>query len=256
MTKHLVIPDAHSFSGDDFERFEMAGAFALKERPDTIICLGDWADMESLCTYDVGKMSFEGRRYNKDIQAARDALAAFDKPINAYNNRRRKNKKPIYRPRKVMLLGNHENCILRAVSMDAKLQGTFGIHNLGYEEHGWEVKDFLVPEQIDGVYYSHYFVSGVMGRPISGENPAKMVVKKQMESCTAGHTHILDSACVTATSGRRVRGLVAGCFFEHHMDYAFATEHLYWRGLILKHNVSEGDYNLDEYNMERLRKVL
>ena len=254
--KHLVIPDSHAFDGDDFERFEMAGAFALKQKADTIICLGDWADMESLCTYDQGKLGFEGRRYLKDTQASRDALDAFDKPINAYNNRRRKNKKPIYKPKKIMLLGNHENRIERATSCDAKLEGTFSTADLGYKDHGWDVKPFLVPHLQDGIYYSHYFVSGVMGRPISGENQAKSIVKKQMESCTAGHTHVLDTACVTATSGRRVRGLVGACYFEHSMPYAYSTEYLWWRGLLVKHDVKDGDYNLEEFSIDRLRKTL
>tara|TARA_R110000796_G_scaffold74740_4_gene168113 strand:+ start:1792 stop:2562 length:771 start_codon:yes stop_codon:yes gene_type:complete len=256
MTKHMLVPDAHAYPGDDFERFEMAGALALKERPDVIINIGDLADMESLSTYDVGKTGFEGRRYSKDIRAARDALDAFDKPINKYNLRQKKNKKPQYKPRRVLTLGNHEERINRAISCDAKLEGTFSIDDLGYKEHGWDVRPFLQAIEIDGIYYNHYFVSGVMGRPISGENPAKTICKKHMESCTAGHAHILDTACLTATGGRRVRGLVGGCFFEHHMPYAASTEYMWWKGLLIKHDVVDGNYNLQEFSMDRLRKVL
>ncbi|HCX23423.1 MAG TPA: hypothetical protein DHN29_16000 [Cytophagales bacterium] len=256
MSKHVVIPDAHAHPGDDFERFELAGRFVLQERPDVVISMGDWSDMPSLCSYDMGRKSYEGRRYVQDVDASRQALAAFNAPIEDYNSRRRHNKVAQYKPRKVMLYGNHEDRIARAIELDAKLEGTIALEDLGYEEYGWETQPYLIPIEIDGVYYNHYFVSGVMGNPISGENPAKTICKKQMASCTAAHTHIRDDAVVASPDGRQVYGLVAGCYFEHSVEYARAVEHLYWRGLFVKHNVHNGEYDLESYGFDRLRKVV
>lgn len=253
MTNHLVMPDAHAFKGDTFERFYMAGEFALDKRPDVIINLGDLYDMPSLCSYDKGKRGFEGRRYWQDTQAGRDALDAFWQPIRLYNERQKRNKKPQYKPRKVFLLGNHENRINRAVDDDAKLEGTIGIKDLGLRERGWEVHDFLVPVEIDGVNYNHYFVSGVMGYPIGGVNPARSVIAKHMASCTAGHSHTFDFAMATGPQGNRAYGLIAGCYFDHHMDFAAATEHMWWRGLVYKTDVKNGEYDLNTYSLERLR---
>jgi predicted phosphodiesterase len=255
--KHMVLPDAHFYPGDDFERAEMAGAFALKHKPDTVVCLGDWADMPSLSSYDVGKKSFEGRRYSEDVQASRDALAAFDKPINEYNLRQAKNRKVQYKPKKVMLGGNHdEGRILRVIEMDPRMEGTIDLDDLGFEEYGWDYQPYLLSKEIDGILYNHYFISGVMGNSISGENPAKTIIKKNMHSSTAGHSHLKDEANVATPLGKMVYGLVAGCYFEHSMVYARAVEHLWWRGLHLKHDVKDGEYDLESWSMDRLRREL
>ena len=35
---------------------------------DKVICMGDFASMDSMSSYDRKKKSFEGRRYKKDIE--------------------------------------------------------------------------------------------------------------------------------------------------------------------------------------------
>ncbi len=42
---------------------------------------GDFADMPSLSSYDIGKKTFEGRRYKADIEAAHSAMEALLAPI-------------------------------------------------------------------------------------------------------------------------------------------------------------------------------
>ena len=39
----------------------------FEEKPDVVVCLGDWFDMASLSSHDKGKKSFEGRRYKQDV---------------------------------------------------------------------------------------------------------------------------------------------------------------------------------------------
>ena len=77
MAKHLIVPDTQCKDGDNFEFLSWIGQYILDQRPDTVIHLGDFADMESLSSYDVGKKSFEGKRYIKDIQAAHVAMNIF-----------------------------------------------------------------------------------------------------------------------------------------------------------------------------------
>jgi hypothetical protein len=108
--------------------------------------------------------------------------------------------------------------------------------------------------EIDGVWYNHYFISGIMGSAISGINAARAIMTKHMASATAGHSHLFDYAIQSGPNGRKYHGLIAGCFFEHSFDYAKAVEHLWWRGLVLKKNVVDGDYDLQQYSMERLWK--
>lgn len=71
--KILVIPDTHAKPGASNRRFTWLGKFIADKMPDKIVCLGDFADMPSLSSYDVGKKSFQGRTYWDDIESALEA---------------------------------------------------------------------------------------------------------------------------------------------------------------------------------------
>src|SRR5678816_1840691 len=120
MTKILVIPDVQAKPGNDFTFLRKLGMYIVEKQPDIIVNIGDFADMPSLSSYDVGKKSFEGRRYVKDIEAAHEAQTALLEPLWDYNHKARKNKEKQYKPRMVLTLGNHEERINRAVNEDAK----------------------------------------------------------------------------------------------------------------------------------------
>ena len=77
MATHLVIGDPHCTPKASNDRFLWAGKFAHDLKPNTIICMGDFASMDSLSSYDKGKKQFEGRRYKKDIDHAHDREYAF-----------------------------------------------------------------------------------------------------------------------------------------------------------------------------------
>lgn len=256
MTTHVVIPDCHVTPNISNDRLEWAGRFCLDRKPDVIVCLGDFADMASLCSYDKGKKTYEGRRYSEDIAATRDALARFNVPINTFNEMRRRNGKSLYRPRKVMLLGNHEDRINRAVEQSPnQLDGVISTDDLGYAAAGWDVVPYLRPVKIDEIYYNHYMVSGVKGEAISGFNVAASILAKHMASCTVGHIHLFDHAIRSTPDGRRFHGLSAGCFFDHHMQYADSSSHLWWSGLTVCNDVHDGDYDLEMVSLKRLKEM-
>ena len=145
---HLIIPDCQVHEGVPTEHLDWVGKYIAAKRPDVIVCIGDFADMPSLCSYDKGKKSFEGRRYVNDIEAAR---AAMDRLTSHWRDI------PDYKPRMVLTLGNHEDRITRAVEDAAVLEGAIGLHDLAYESFGWEVHPYLEIVTIDGIEYSHYF---------------------------------------------------------------------------------------------------
>lgn len=252
---HLIIPDAHVKPGQSLLRFEYLGRLILDQKPEKIICLGDFADMESLCSYDKGKKDYSRRNYIEDIEAARVAQDVLFYPIREYNKHRKENKKKQYKPKLYMLMGNHENRINRAIDLDhVLLDGLISEEDLGYEENGWEVIPFLQPLYLDGIAYSHYFVSGIMGRPISGEHPAASLLAKQHMSCTVGHSHVLDYAVRTVANSRKIHGLSAGCFLSHRESYAGPANDLWWKGVLMKHDVSKGQYDLEMISLKRLEE--
>ena len=62
----------------------------VDKKPDVIIQAGDFADMHSLSSYDVGKKAGEGARYQDDIAVAKEAMSILLAPLNEYNKQRRK----------------------------------------------------------------------------------------------------------------------------------------------------------------------
>lgn len=254
MTSHLVIPDAHAKPRTNQDRFDWLGQLIVDERPDKIICLGDFADMESLCSYDRGKKDYNARNYKKDIEAVMDAQDRLFGPLWDLNESAAQRHRKRYYPERIMLYGNHEHRITRAIELDhVVLDGLIGLDDLQYEFYGWETHPFLDVVTVDGIAYSHYFVSGVMGRAITGEHPAATLLRKQMMSCTAGHSHIFDMSRRTRADGKHIRGLVAGCYFDHYEPYAGPANDLWYRGVFLKTNVEDGNYDLQEFSLNELR---
>lgn len=237
----MVIPDVQAKDGHDFSYLTRIGQYAVDKRPDVIVNLGDFADLPSLSSYDVGKKTFEGRRYKTDILAAHRAMEAFMAPIKAYNAKAAKNHKERYNPRLVLTLGNHENRINRAVNDDAKLEGTIGIEDLQYKEFGWEVYPFLDVVVVDGIAYSHFFTTGLMGRPCT--TASAQLTKKHM-SCIAGHQQGLQISTAHQADGKRLTSIIAGSCYEHSEDYMSSQGNNHWRGFLMLHDVRDGEFDV------------
>lgn len=235
----MIVPDPHAHPDHHNDRFTWLGRMVVDIKPDVVVCIGDWADMPSLCSYDRGTAGYEGRRYKHDIEAAINAQKLFFKPIKEAKKRK---------PKFYMLEGNHEHRITRAINSDAAhLEGIISMEDLCFNKFGWNVVPYngSTPSiiVIDGIAYAHYFTSGVMGRPIGGEHPAYQLITKQHQSCTQGHVHTTDYSVRTNASGRNIHGLVCGCFQDYHAKWAGEANSLWWAGAIIKRAVNAGEYD-------------
>lgn len=239
--KHFVLPDVQAKPGIDFGYLNRIGKYLVEKQPDVIINIGDFADMPSLSSYDVGTKKFEGKRYVHDVEASHEAMKALLSPIDDYNAKMKAQGKKQYRPRKVLTLGNHENRINRAVNLDPKLEGVLSVEDLGYKEYGWEVHDFLEVVIIDGVAYSHYFVTGVAGRPAG---TASAQLNKKHMSCVAGHQQGLQIATANRADGSLITSIIAGSCYEHNEDYMGPQGNQHWRGCLMLHEVNDGHFDL------------
>lgn len=251
MSKILVIPDCQIRPGDDFNFLKNIGTYIVEKQPDTVVCLGDFADMPSLSSYDVGKRSFEGRRYVNDVDAVHQAMDVLLQPLQEHNQNAARHHKQRYRPRLVLTLGNHEDRINRAVNNDAKLEGMLSTNDLKYAEYGWEVYPFLDVVVIDGVAFSHYFTSGTMGRPST--SAAAQLNKKHM-SCVAGHQQGLQISTGHRADGKRLTSIIAGSCYEHDEDYMGPQGNKHWRGLLVLHEVNDGEFDLMPVSLNYLEK--
>lgn len=249
MTKiHLVLPDAHAKPGTDNERATLVGKLILDVRPDVVIDLGDSADFESLSSYDKGKRSFVGRSYRADVDSYLDFQDRLWSPM-------RRAKKRL--PYSIRLIGNHEQRIDRALDASPELVNTISYSDLCLEDYYDTVIHYNgnTPGviEVDGVLYSHYFTSGIMGRPIAGEHPAYSLVTKKLSSCTCGHSHIFDY-CVRTGKDTKIMGLTAGCLVDYDTGWAGEVQKLWNTGVVVKRNVEGGQYDLEWISLERLAR--
>jgi hypothetical protein len=246
---HLVIPDPHAHPNFHNKRADLLANLIIDLRPDAVICMGDGPDMPSLCGYDRGKRSFQGRTYRADIDAWLDFQDRMWAPVKARKKRL---------PDSYYIEGNHDERIERAINLQPELDGAIGFKDLQLDYYWKEVVryDGRTPGILclDDINYAHYFVSGVMGKPIGGERPANALLTKQYLSCTAAHSHTLDFCVRTTASGKKIQGLVAGCFLDYRADWAGVCNDLWWSGVIIKRNVEGGHYDPQFVSLQALKK--
>lgn len=246
MATHLVIPDTQSKPGVPNDHLRWIGKYLVDRKPDVVIHLGDHWDMPSLSSWN-SKMDMEGLRYADDVRKGNDDLALITAPLFKYQKRN-----PDYQPRLVLLRGNHEDRIRRAIEDDPRLAGTIGYHDL--LSPGWETHDFLKPVFIDGIGYSHFWANPLTGRPYGGMMQTRL--KTIGHSFTMGHVQTLDTGVrfIHGPEGQiQQRGLVAGACYLHDEDYKGYQGNAHWRGVIVKHQVDgRGGYDLMEVSLEYL----
>ena len=238
---HVWIPDAQVKRHVSTDHLEHAGNFIAEKRPDVVGCIGDWWDMPSLSSYDKGKLSFEGRRYVGDIEAGRKAMERFLAPFDNI---------PGYKPRKVFCMGNHEVRILRMVDTNPEFEGKFTLDDLGLKDYGWEVFNFLEVANIDGIEFSHYFTSGIMGRPVPS---AAVLLRERQRSATMGHVQTFDMAVHKKTQNI---AMMMGCCYTHNEDYLGPQGNNVRRQIVVKHEVDgNGHYDPMLVSLAYLKKA-
>jgi len=249
---HVVIPDTQAKPGAPTDHLRWIGQYIVDQfhdQPIKIIHLGDHADMPSLSSYDKGKKSMEGRRYTEDIKAANDAWKILNAPLNEFNLNRRKTRHARWLPERHILLGNHEDRIDRAVESDAQLEGVISTDDLIYADTGWVVHPYLSPVFLDGVGYSHFWYNPMNGRPLGGTAEGRL--KTLGHSFTMGHQQTYLTA-IRYVNDQQQRGLIAGACYLHDEDYKGPQGNHHWRGILIKHQVNNGAYDLMEVSLDYL----
>lgn len=248
----LVIPDQHAHPDYNNDRADWMGKFIKDLKPDVVVNMGDAADLASLSTFDKGKASFAARNYERDIVAHLDFQERMWAPI-----KRSKRKMP-YR---VVLEGNHEYRIKRAMDFSPELAGDrFGLSfkNLDFDRYYHEVVEYDSGTpgiwEYKGVAFAHYFISGIMGRALSGEHMAASLIKKNFMSSVAAHSHTADFAIRTDSTGAHHAGLVVGVYQDYASPWAGLVNKLWWRGAVVLRDFENGMFAPEFVPIERLRR--
>lgn len=236
---YLVIPDVQSRPGVKNDHLRWIGNYIAEKRPDVLICIGDFSDVVSLNSYAIGKAEAEGTRYIDDIANAKESMNKLLDPVRKCRQ---------YRPDMRLTLGNHEFRIEREAQNNPKLIGKISLDDLGYREAGWRVHPFLEVATIDGVEFSHYFTTGVMGRPCSS---AAAMLRQRHRSCVMGHVQKVDIAVHPNT---QQIALMSGICYLHDEPYLGPQGQATKRGIWVLHEVHEGRFDLMSVSLGFLRR--
>ena len=240
--RHLIIPDLQVKPGVILNHCEWIGKYIAEKNPNVVVNLGDHTDMTSLSSWDRGTLDFEGRRFDGDVEAA--VLANELLMGTIWESGQWENIKTH------ILYGNHEHRIERFVQKNPELAGFVDKSKLRYEEFYDHVHDFLVPIEIDGVTYAHYFYNPNTGRPFGGMIETR--IKNVGMTFTMGHQQGLQYGLRTLNTGKRQHGLIAGSCYLHKEKYLGPQGHDHWNGIVMKYNVIGGDYDIKLVSLESL----
>lgn len=246
----VVLTDMQARPDIDLAYFYAVGRWVGHKRPDKIVCLGDWADMASLSSYEKGHRSAEGGRYLNDIESSKTAMTLFY--MGVIDSLREDGVNPDdYKPVRIMLLGNHEDRIDRASRIDPALFGTISTQDLQFRECGWQVVPFLEVKIINGIAFSHYFRNGNTARQ-GGFGTAQLQLNKIHMSCIAGHQQGFQMATGVRGDGKRMVSIIAGSGYPYDMPYMGPQGNYHWRGILMLHNVNDGEFDLVQIPIEYL----
>jgi hypothetical protein len=247
-----VLPDLQIKPGADLSHVDHIAQYLVDKKPDVLVDLGDFADMQSLSSYDVGKKAFEGRRYKDDIDAGNEGLARLNGPIDAERARLVRRKQKTWDLRRKVTRGNHDwERIVRAVENDRKLEGLISVDDLQYTKYGYEVHPFLQVATVEGIAFSHYFCSGIMGRPITS---ARALLAKKHMSCIAGHQQGYDVATAHRADGTRITAIICGSGYPHDEAYLNEQTNQHWRGILMLNEVSDGSFDEMKVSLNFLKE--
>jgi hypothetical protein len=240
---HVIIPDTQVRPGVPTEHLRWAGQYIAERKPDVVVHLGDHWDLPSLSSYEQkGSRWFEGKHLMEDIKAGNDALQLLEDGMGSFRPKR-----------KVLLRGNHEDRLTRAIDADpTKLEGLVGFEHFNDVALGWEVIPYLKPIDIDGLMFAHYFYNPNNGRAYSGN--VDTMLRNIGRSFVMGHQQGLRVGRRELASGHTQRGLVAGSFYQHEESYRGYQAAFEWRGILVLHEVSDGNYDMMEVSLDYLRR--
>jgi hypothetical protein len=251
---HLWIPDTQVRDGVPTKHIEALGNYIEEKRFDKIICAGDWWDMPATSNWNSAHEQ-EGLRVQDDIDSGNRAMHLLWRAVNRRNKKVAGWKKKQYNPRTIFIHGNHEAHLERIWERDPRLHGLVGYDSLAIKQYfdvEVEFKDFIIE---DGIAYSHFFYNPMSGRPYSGMIETRL--KNIGCSFTQGHAQEFSYGERQLPTGKRLHGLVAGAFYMHDESYKGKQGNAHWRGVIVKHEVRDGEYDLMKVSLDfLLRKYL
>lgn len=255
MITYLCVADSHSEPDQSLRRFEALGSFILEHKPDVIVQLGDFVSLSAISHWDMSKrLKMEGQRYRRDIAAGYEAVNLIFGPMEAENDRRRKNKKATYNPQIVWLNGNHENWIERYVEQNPEMEGMLDLGvDLGLKSKGITPIPYRSRVELNGINFMHAPLAG-NDQPLSGLHIPYKALQRFNGNIVFGHYHRTETASNKRTDATTThRAISCPAFFEGTPHYLSpSAPAVIDRGFLMLHQDETGWPTIDEISMDQL----
>jgi predicted MPP superfamily phosphohydrolase len=240
----LVVPDAHVSPKQDISRFACLGKLANERKPDNIIFMGDFLNMDSLSSWDAGKEASHGKRYKEDIKSGYEALQLFLKQLT-------------YKPNLVFLSGNHDSQrIEKYIESHPMLRGHMDLQeDLRLKELGFTYVPYKKFYEVEGTLFTHAIMSAA-NTPVSSKNIMPLISSLVAKSVVVGHHHRLESANFFRFHADDIQQvLISGIFSESTEKYAEDAANAYWRGCCILTHWKYGRFDTEQISIERLKAL-
>lgn len=250
--KTLVIGDTQVMTGYDYSVIEATAQLIIKERPDEIVIIGDWFDLESLSFY-ASEQEREGRRLVFDIHAGVEGLDKLFTPLYRLQFKQKANKKKVYNPKIIFTMGNHEERLKTYLKKNPSLIGVLPDLSQVISSYGIEVFEFLEAYVgLSDVHYFHYLANPMSGKAVGGSMDNKL--NKVTYSFVHGHQQQFQFAERQQVKGNPQFGVCVGAFYEHDESYKGAQGNTHSRGTVLLHHHAKG-VDVEFLSCERIKEV-
>lgn len=253
----LVVGDSHVQQGQDLSRFDALGKLIVSRKPDIIVLMGDFLDMEAFNSHEPNNLlGREGKRHIAELDAGAEAIRRMLGPLRRRADRAKTNKKRPYSPRMIWLDGNHEERTARFERAFPHLIGAL----VDYKKHlgvdSWECVPYRRYLDVHGILLTHAPMNE-RNQPVTGKYAAYHAVDKCQKTVVFGHVHslmVVPSGRFDEGGERNSYGISCGCFFEHTDGYADGGLNKYWRGVVLLELLGDGEFMLETISLGALMR--
>lgn len=260
LERTLVIGDAHADPNFSNRRFDALGNFIVDRRPDNIVQIGDWGNLDSISFHNHGRpLLQEGQRLAADLESMRDAYDRMMRPLYGEWDKSKKAKKRKYNPNRYWLEGNHEDRVRKFLEINPVLEGFVPDTDLvGAKEEGWVIVPYREYVFIKGTAFTHVPQNDA-NQPVGGKYMVMRAAERHATTVVFGHNHrreIIGVNRVTegTTHGTRVDGIAAGCYFDYDPEYVRGGlgNLAWWRGLVMLTHVGYSRVDIETISIDRI----
>ena len=175
----LAIGDIHDSPAIGKDRFYWVGKHANAIGCDEVVQIGDWATLDSLCSY-VGNDTYSGRlkgTVETDFKSLEESHEYFERGLENH------------KCKKHITLGNHEDRIWSYQERNPEIYGMLSFrHEDILKSFKWGFTKFGEYHFVDGVGFIHIPLN-IMGRPVGGINAEQTISNHTTHDIVCGHTH-------------------------------------------------------------------